>query len=639
VLTINAAIGISTIIPIGISGLFYTITTVSPIIYPQSPYQNSFSALIWYLVQKLHGRSFKDRSRDGALTCVNPNMAQGKMQLAMEESKERKLRDVHAVQWLFGNLTEDAEMAFFVMALPGSFNTHWGTEVWEKIFHTTEDDGQSESRIELVVEPAIHMDVSTVLPHNARRPRLRAIGDVVGSIIRRVRPRSTIAHIQGEVVTRELSARVRHLFETCKHQGPFVDNELRRKHTRACIETAALLVCYADAKVDWFGDILKPLGDMGHDETTRMSSLEGNDKFFVMRWTCLSLMAIRPVLESYWLRDEEGAKLVAVLLEIEDNDNAGHGQPLTHAAYIDATFERACGSLEELYFALADQGKVTEDRTKGILRDYEHQISVLKDISDEADTHEQVDEWIGLVQSRIRKDSYGIITDHLPGVWFEDVLSDPICFDQTVQWYRDPLQVQFIFPGKNLKNICSLVPTLLDCLKDRWDASAFQKTFKSLEAFMELSGWQQNRNLLQRQVWRLQDLRDGGGLGFTIELFFLALKQLLSTSSSHQTLYIVTFRAITSNWAKYKHSLGTQKVLLDMVASYQGIISDFEYPAYITNELLDLLKSVFTGQGGKHIDHAIEELKLHHDLDGRPGRKEWWAKVTRAITQGSAPSS
>jgi hypothetical protein len=48
---------------------------------------------------------------------------------------------------------------------------------------------------------------------------------------------------------------------------------------------------------------------------------------------------------------------------------------------------------------------------------------------------------------------------------------------------------------------------------------------------------------LRRQLWRLQDLRDDG-LGFTVELFFLALRQLLSNSvsrESHFALFVGTF--------------------------------------------------------------------------------------------------
>jgi len=47
VLNINMAVGVSTTVPIGISGLLYIFSTFASAIYPQSPYQNLFSGLIW----------------------------------------------------------------------------------------------------------------------------------------------------------------------------------------------------------------------------------------------------------------------------------------------------------------------------------------------------------------------------------------------------------------------------------------------------------------------------------------------------------------------------------------------------------------------------------------------------------------
>jgi len=126
VLNINTTVGISTTIPIAISGFLYVFTTFAPVIYPQSPYQTSFSGPIWYLVQKLGGRRYKDRGPDGASKNVSSSMPQGQMQLAMEETGDRKGRDGRAIRWLIGNMTEDAEMESFVMAIPGSFNGGWG---------------------------------------------------------------------------------------------------------------------------------------------------------------------------------------------------------------------------------------------------------------------------------------------------------------------------------------------------------------------------------------------------------------------------------------------------------------------------------------------------------------------------------
>jgi hypothetical protein len=96
--------------------------------------------------------------------------------------------------------------------------------------------------------------------------------------------------------------------------------------------------------------------------------------------------------------------------------------------------------------------------------------------------------------------------------------------------------------------------------KGQGDADVYKLLLKNLQKFRFLFGWQGDG--IQRRLWRLRDLpvHDRGRLGFTVELFLLALSQLLSTSSSkesHFALYTGTFRVITSDWSKHKDSLGT----------------------------------------------------------------------------------
>ena len=127
----------------------------------------------------------------------------------------------------------------------------------------------------------------------------------------------------------------------------------------------------------------------------------------------------------------------------------------------------------------------------------------------------------------------------------------------------------------------------------------------------ELSG---RDNPLRRELWRLQDLREGGGLGFTVELFLLALRQLLSTSSSkelHSALLIGMFQAIMPDWRNYKSPPGTQRLLLEWVVSDDGIIfhPTVTYPDGIIKEFLNLLAKVLEGQRGAHIDEVVEVLK------------------------------
>jgi len=122
---------------------------------------------------------------------------------------------------------------------------------------------------------------------------------------------------------------------------------------------------------------------------------------------------------------------------------------------------------------------------------------------------------------------------------------------------------------------------------------------------------------MERQLCRLQDLRDGGGFGYSIERFFLVLAQLLTTAPSreaHSTLYIGTFRAVTTDWEQHKGSIGTQRVILNLVCDvafrFRGFFSDRKYPECILDELLKLLGQMIKGQSGSHIDDAINELNI-----------------------------
>jgi hypothetical protein len=291
VFNINTAVGISTTILIGISGLVYIFTTFVPIIYPQSPYQNSFSGLIWYIIQKLGGRRYKDRS-GGASKSVSSNMAQGQMQLAMEETEDRKGRDERSIRWLVSNMTEDAEMESFVMAIPGSFNGEWGVKVWKDVSNMIDDKNKRTSRHEPSRIQGIFGSIIRVV-------RTRNSSDPLPNTAPRLAPHlpnfhshTTTAPIAGEDTVGELSIRVAHVLETCKNRNLFASDELWRRCMCAFVETTASLVCCTGAEVGQFGDIVGLLADIGSDQNVRESSTTGKDESFVMHWTCLSLVVV-----------------------------------------------------------------------------------------------------------------------------------------------------------------------------------------------------------------------------------------------------------------------------------------------------------------------------------------------------------
>ena len=146
------------------------------------------------------------------------------------------------------------------------------------------------------------------------------------------------------------------------------------------------------------------------------------------------------------------------------------------------------------------------------------------------------------------------------------------------------------------------------------------ETLESLESIGKIPiPLRRPNHLMKRQLWRLQDLRDGGGFGFTMELFFLALRQLPSSSSPElkRVVCIGTFKDITSSWENIEDSSGTQRVLLnlicDLVIPHRGVFSDFPYPEYIMEELLEFVGTIVVGTGDSqtHISAGTSGRALH----------------------------
>ncbi|KAH9061776.1 hypothetical protein EDB83DRAFT_2385882 [Lactarius deliciosus] len=110
----------------------------------------------------------------------------------------------------------------------------------------------------------------------------------------------------------------------------------------------------------------------------------------------------------------------------------------------------------------------------------------------------------------------------------------------------------------------------------------------------------------------------GGGLGVIVELFFLSLRRPLSIPSLHisnSAFYIGTFKIITSHWMEGRESLGTQRILLNIICDLtvrgRGVFSDFSYPESITSMLLDMVGNMLEGYEGpdEHIRDAVLEIE------------------------------
>ena len=596
-MNINTTIGLTTTIPIGLCGLLYTFTTLAPVIYPQSPYQTSFSGAIWYAIQKSGGRIFKDR--DGGSKSVSTNMARGQMELSMEETKERLGRDKRAIRWLLDNLTEDAKIESLAMSIPGSFNGAWSFEMWTELSKFKEDDSDMPVITERLSRLRAIPNVLDLIPGQFRActtspsPRNAAINQSG--------PHSAIIHrpiattfIHERNITRELCEHIAHLFSTCKNRAVFASDELWRRRARACVEATASLICYADVELSWFGDILQTLGDIGSFEGIRNLSSAEKDQPFVVRWTCLSIMAIRPILSGNVFKEHARLAMESFgeLRQSDRTDEAAekNAQEIdeTLEGQWDSDFKRQpwfCDKISPIQHTMKEIGSMQTFDSKTV----------------------KLNETIDKVSQRI--------TRQLPGVHFDFPDSEPF-LQQSLELFRDPSKLRF--------TSCRRSPNEFpDYLSRINNYSRRDSPILNREVIAEAI-WP--KSLLQRTLWGLQDFRDGGGLAFAVELFLLALKQLLSTSPSQESyvaLYIATFKAITSDWRKYKHSLGTQKILLDAVISDQGILRAYSYPDYITDAFWELLGGMLEGQTGPHIDRAVQQLTdLQHENGDRYGAKE-----------------
>ena len=305
----------------------------------------------------------------------------------------------------------------------------------------------------------------------------------------------------------------------------------------------------------------------------------------------------------------------------------GYGSPdeaaLNGAQRIDDYLRTAWGHVEDLHRAFEFGGlKKTEEEIKILLGHLELPISELERIEIEADGMEDVDWRISLLQDAMDEATHKL-TRRLPGVSFNELKqSGPIPVAEAFHFPlpgSTPITPQFIFPGQQLQGLFTLRRGLRDIVKDR-NHEKHAETVESLKSIDDIPVPLRRLNdLMTRQLWRLQDLRDGGGLGFTIELFFLALRQLSPASSSpelKQVLYTGTFNVITSGWEKSRDSSGTQRILLnlvcDLIIKGRGVFSDLSYPEYIVEMLLELVRDMVESDEHDtiqpHINDALEEL-------------------------------
>jgi len=513
------------------------------------------------------------------------------------ETPSRKDRDVRAVQWLADNINGSNETHTFVLAIPGSFKQEWGRDVWKKV--VSDDRSTSHANLHAQLHPG---------PQRAF-----------------TRERSTVY---------ELCRCVQSFFDAYSDEGDFIDAKERRRRMRGCVETAASLVCCAGVELSFFGKVekglIKVLSKVGDKEQTNDPSTIISNPLFTVRWTCLSLVAIWKIVDANTLQE-----LVKFTLDgfagLQEYGMLNTIALMAIGQRIDDYLMKAWAPVVDLHLAFEPWSlNRTELDIRGILQSREESISELERIADEAVGVEAVDWRISLFQKRMNEITHELM-QRLPGVSFNKLDSaSPIMISKAFDFPSvgtTPVPPQLIFPGQQIQSICTLGRRLRDII-DGHNAEGHEESLQSLESLGEIPVPLRGLNyLMKRQLWRLLDLRDGRGLGFTVELFFLALRQLSYTSSSSEleltrVFYAGTFEVITSNWEESKNSAGTQRILLDLLCDLvirsRGVFSDFSYPPYIVKMLLELVGKMIEGHGDSHphINEVVQELE-DEDLRNR----------------------
>ena len=639
-----ATVGKFTIIPIAFSAMLYIISTFAPVIYPQSPYRTAFSSLAWKISRPLLKHEFKDRF-GGPPRRFSSKMADGQMQLAMEKNGARKGRDERAIRWLVENLTEDIEMESLASGIPGSFDAKWGVKVWRSHPGFKKVTGTTSSSIR--PPPALPSDsipapnppqllkrrstLGSLFGHiNSNLPRINTLRRPVSytdSSTNPIPPRPMSVH--GEIID-DLCLRIQRLFETCDHRDSFINEDEWRRRSRACVETAASFVFCMGADISAFGNIGRILSDLGNAEKTREVSATSLNWSFISRWTCLSIVVIRKLLDSPRLRENaSGAILTLGTIHEADNFNPAESAP-KNARRMDERFVAAWGCVERLRGEF--KGLSESDRRGGKVEEtllrYKPQLD---DIKAEADRMKVVDECISRFQNQIDQVTHNL-TRGLPGVDFDE-LTGATPIDQVFDFPVKPVRPQFLYLSPRLFG--------LSTLSQKRSSMGYIEMAELLKAVpISVGSVVRKHRSMERQLWRLQDLSDGGAFGFTLELYLLSFRRILSTITSQPreilfTFYVGALKSITSDWDRHKGSLGTLQIILNIVSDIavrdRGIFSNIPYPDYITKELLDLLGNMVKGQANPYIDAAMEELLAKDVVEWRISDRAFHRKVVDTI--------
>ena len=429
---------------------------------------------------------------------------------------------------------------------------------------------------------------------------------------------------------------MRHLLDTCNNRGRFANTELWWKRTRGCIETVAALVFCANVKLEVFGDpkdlgrLLHELIEIEHTPGPNRSPA-GSDGPSVMRWKCLTFVT-RYYYSMSWCAALAIDALSTIHIEgveyesLSPDEYPGEYErqvderALQNFQMIDKSFEEAREFCVYRLREVFRSGR-TEEQVREVLgRDSDAIFSMFERVALVAGEMEAFDSTASEVNRLVNG-----LNKHLPSVSFDVFKGADLI--KPIEFYNRPdaggqqFMPQFLFLGQRLRLLCSYAPKLRGIV-DGPSNGVYQEVLESLQTLWNDSILRNSvvgqQHLMERQLWRLFDLRESGGFGLSVELFFLVLANQLSMAPSQDTLsthYIGTIRSIRSGWIKHTRSIGTLRVILNLICDIalpeSGVFYDGpNFPSDITTELLILLENITGGWSSsrQHFEDAMTQL-------------------------------
>ncbi|KAI0312355.1 hypothetical protein OF83DRAFT_1286945 [Amylostereum chailletii] len=590
---LNDSVAIWTTTVISLSAALYIWTMFAPILDAQSPYQSPASGVFWYIFQTfLRGRRYKDHH--GKETPVSTDMTEGRVQIAMDESHERKERDARAIRWVIDNLTEDSELEPFVLGIPGSLNSAWGKSVWSMIAE------QQATSTEVV--PRDRHPWNLLLSRFVIRDPAHGI-DAVG----------------------DLSGRITRLLKTCTDSA-ILSEELRKKRARACIDAALHLVLSLDGKWQWFAEdeiMSQALVYLGNAEKMlEMPPPPTFDGAFGVRWVCMTVMVVQHMIQDPSVQTA-ARNVVARLADVRKDSNSNVDEAASRTTWIiDRETAGAWSASKILRQAFeAETGTENMDAfVQQVLNDQKGTLADLEYVWNILGWAREIDEAVITLTQVLHQATGGVLT-YLPGF--------------LTQWPDDGAR-QRKQPSKGMRLTPQwLIPQLLPPLflvqrlwLDAWTARninvhGWTSSWNTLKNPTEISAPETKLPRVQRimddtptpfqtQLWRMADIRDGGMI-FSLEVLMGAIRdRKLSRQDSSRRLIIDTLKAVTTKWQEHR-SFGTQKLL---VALLRDVVPTDELadnlPTQIVDEVLKLAGKMLEGEKGAHVDEALKIVRGYH---------------------------